>query len=169
MTSRFSRSLEAWLALERSEATDRERDLALARAFHDLPRMAPSALLLARVIAEVGKPQDLFSRRWVRLVVAASVVLLTFALTLLPVSLVVLMETVGLAFLVEAASRVLLFLSDGIVRSLTIWRSIIEWSELAVSLTGTPVGWALWGGSMAFLVAAFLFLKAVDRPTETTS
>ena len=170
MSRRFKTSVQHWLDLERSKDRDLDAEHALLAVFRFVPLATPSAAFLGRVVADVRRSKDLFSQRWLRAVIAASLTLLTLAVGMLPVSLIVLAKALGLAAIVDMASRGLLLLSGGIVRGLSVWSGLAELSDAAVILAATPVGiWALAIVTLLLGVSVLLFREFLFRSPEMSS
>ena len=79
LNPRIVDTLETWLDLERSGAPDLRAEPALASVFQFVPLATPSAELMERIVSDVRRSRDAFSRSWVRASIAASLAFLTLA------------------------------------------------------------------------------------------
>ncbi len=168
--SRFENTVHRWLDLEHSGIRGPETEQALVAVFRSLPLANPTAAFLGRVVADVRRSRDLFSRRWIQASIAASGILLALALGMLPVSLMILGKALGLAAIVDMASRGLLLLSGGIVRGLSVWQGLAGLGDAAAILASTPLGISILSIVILLLgVSVLLFRELLFRSPEASS
>jgi hypothetical protein len=128
-----------WLQAERRDDTD-SADRALRSLFAAVPRHQPSAQLHERLLQAALRRGPAAARAGSERLVATGVVAGALAMTLAPVTLIVLLFFVDAGRMISAAARVCVWAAEWLSAGVSLWTVITRLGRALSIVVGTPSG-----------------------------
>lgn len=137
-----------WLQSERRDDAE-SADRALRSLFAAVPRHQPPAQLHERLLQTALRRSPAVARTGSERLVATGVVAGALAMTLAPVSLIVLLFFVDAGRMISAAARVCVWAAEWLSAGVSLWTVITRLGRALTLVVGTP------SGSLAVTLALF--------------
>jgi len=141
-------------------AGDEDRaDRTLGAAMRGVPRQAPSAALSARLMQAAGVPRAASVPVTSERLVAAGVVGGALAMTLLPVSVLVLLALADAGRIVSGLARACVWLTEWLNAGVSIWTLLARTGQALGHAAGSPTGSLSLTVALLVASSALLFLN----------
>jgi hypothetical protein len=158
MRSQSDGTWKSWMDAE-ARRDDAAAEAAVGTALRAVGRRAPSADLSARLmVAASAKPVPAAARRSER-AIAAGLVALAFAMTLLPAVLIAVLFVADAGRVVSAVARVCVWIIDWLNAGVSVWGVLARTGRVLDSVASTPAASAGLTGALLIASSAVLALN----------